>query len=415
MKKVLFLSYYFPPDGNVVSQIAAKFFKYLPRWGWQPVLLTKQFIYRGTRDYSYERDIPKNAKKFKALNFEPTSWLPWRLKALLDERFAVPDDKILWLPFATKEALQAIKKEHVNAIFAMAPPWTDLLIGQKLKQLTGIPLVIWLGDPWIDNPYRLYHHQSRYEREVQLEMGVFQSADYIVLAEFFLESLIQRYPFTKDKASVIPHGYDAEDFLLAAASLPQISDRIGDKLFIVYTGSFYGKHSPFPFIAALSELLHEHSDIKEKLEARFVGNMTKKILHEIRQDSRLYSVLKYDGVVPHSVSVQRLLEADVLLLVIHQVQKYALTTKLAEYLGSGKPILAIVPLDGVAAKLVRQTNSGIVVAPEDIQAIKQAILHFYELWQKKSLQPAVNQAIVQQFEINLLTQRLAKVLDQVAP
>lgn len=412
MKKVLFLSYYFPPHGSVVSRIAAKFFKYFPRWGWEPVLLTKQWIYRGTRDSSYERDIPKSAKKFKAYNFEPTSLLPWRLRAPLDELFAIPDDKIFWLPFATREALQVIKKEQVSAIFAMAPPWTDLLIGQRLKELTRIPLVVWLGDPWTDNPYRLYHYRSRYEQEVQLEEGVFRSADYIVLAEYFLDSLVQRYPFIRDKISVIPHGYDAEDFSLATASLQQKSAKVRDKFLIVYTGSFYGKHSPHPFLMGLSELLHEHPNIQERLEVRFVGDMTKEILRKIGQDSRLSLILKYDGVVPHSVSVKYLLEADVLLLVIHLAQKYALTTKLAEYLGSGKPILAVVPPDGMAAELIRKTNSGLVVAPEDIQAIKQAILHFYELWRKKRLQCPIDWNIVQQFESVQLTQRLAKVLDQ---
>lgn len=414
MKKVLFLSYYFPPDGSVVSRIAAKFFKYFPRWGWEPVLLTKQWIYRGTRDSSYERDIPKNAKKFKAFNFEPTSLLPWKLKAPLDELFAIPDDKIFWLPFATRKALQVIKKEHVSAIFAMAPPWTDLLAGQRLKKLTEIPLVIWLGDPWTDNPYRLYRHLSRYEQEVQLEEGVFRSADHIVLAEYFLDNLVQRYPFIRNKASVIPHGYDAEDFSLATALLQQESAEVKDKFLIVYTGSFYGKHSPYPLLAGLSELLHEHPNIKERLEVRLVGNMTKEILRKIGQDSRLSLILKYDGVVPHPVSVKYLLEADVLLLVTHPAQKYALTTKLAEYLGSGKPILALVPLDSVAAKLINQTNSGIVVDPEDTQAIKQALLDLYELWQKKGLQFAVNQDVVQQFEGTQLTQKLVQIFDQVA-
>jgi glycosyltransferase involved in cell wall biosynthesis len=414
MKKVLFLSYYFPPDSNVVAQIAAKFFKYFPRWGWEPILLTKRWIYRGTRDFSHEQDVPQSAKKFKALNLEPTNLLPWRLKAPLDELFAVPDDKILWLPFATRKALWLIKNESIDAIFTMAPPWTDLLIGQRLKKLTGIPLVIWLGDPWVDNPYRIYRHQSRYEREVRLEEEVFKSADHIVLAEYFLEGLIQRYPFIKDKASVIPHGYDAEDFNLALALLKRRNDKMKEKFRIIYTGSFYGEHSPYPFFAGLCEILHECPGIKNSLEVIFVGNMTKEILHKISQDTRLYSVFKYGGVVPHLAAVKLLLEADVLLLVIHQAQKYALTTKLAEYLASGKPILAIVPPDGASARLIKQTNSGIIVAPEDIQGIKQAILHFYELWKKKSLQIERNWNIVRQFERTQLTQRLIKILDQVA-
>lgn len=413
MKKVLFLSYYFPPDSNVVSRIAAKFSKFLPKYGWTPVLLTKRWIYHGTRDYSYERDIPKNAKKLKIFNFEPTSLLPWRLKAPLDEIFMIPDDKIFWLPSAVRKALQVIKEERVSAILAMAPPWTDLLAGQRLKKLTEIPFVIWLGDPWTDNPYRLYRHRSRYEREVQLEEEVFQSADYIILAEYFLNSLVQRYPFIRDKASVIPHGYDAEDFGLASALLQQEGDRVKDKFLIVYTGSFYGKHSPYPFLVGLSELLHEHPNMKERLEVRFVGSITKEILHNIGQNSRLSPILKYDGVVPHPISVKRLLEADVLLLVIHPVQKYALTTKLAEYLGSGKPILAVIPPDGIAAELIRQANSGLVIEPENIQAIKQGILHFYELWQQGNLQLTVNWDVIQRFEQARLTQQLAQILDQV--
>lgn len=412
MKKVLVIAYYFPPCGDVAAQRAVKFVKYLPKFGWQPVVLTARFLYRSPHDPSYLRDIPKGVAVHKVFNPEPTALLPWRIKSFLDDLFLVPDDKIFWLPFAVRAGLKIIKREGVNVIFATGNPWTALLVGQRLKELAKIPLVVDLRDPWTQNINRSWHDEARYKREVQLESQVLRVADHIItVSEPIKEMLTNAYPFVAGRISVIMNGYDSEDFAKGYQTFDsQNAQR--EKMLITNHGSFYGYELLEAFLKALQEIFREKPELKEKIEVRFIGGWGHKVIKRLIAQLDLKSNVKVMKYVEHSQNIRYLIDSDLLLLLIRP-QKYAYSAKIFEYLASGKPILALVPPDGVAAELIRQTNSGLVIEPEDIQAIRQGILHFYALWEQGSLLPAVNWDIVQQFERSRLTQQLAQILDKV--
>lgn len=221
---------------------------------------------------------------------------------------------------------------------------------------------------------------------------------------------MKRYPFTVGKITVITNGYDKEDF----AKLDQVfqaKDRQRQKMLITNHGSFYGDELIKAFLIALQELCKEKPGLKDKIEVKFIGGWGHKMIKNLANQLGLQSIVKVVKYIEHAENIKYLMTSDLLLLI--RPQKYAYSAKIFEYLASGKPILALVPTDGVAAALIRQTNSGLVVESENIQAIKQAILHFYELWQQGNLHFNVNWDIIQQFERSRLTQQLAQILDQV--
>lgn len=405
------IAYYFPPCGDVAAQRAVKFVKYLPKFGWQPVVLTARFLYRTPHDPSYLRDIPMGVAVHKVFNPAPTVLLPWRIKSFLDELFLIPDDKILWLPFAVRAGLKIIKREGVDVIFATGNPWTALLVGQRLKELAKTPLVVDLRDPWTQNVNWLWRDEARYKREVQLESQVLGIADHIItVTEPIKEMLMNAYPFAAGKISVITNGYDGEDFAKGHQAL-SAQNRQRQKMIITNHGSFYGYELLEAFLQALQGIFREKPELKEKIELRFIGGWGHKVIKRLIAQLDLKSNVKVMKYVEHSQNIRYLIDSDLLLLI--RPQKYAYSAKIFEYLASGKPILALVPPDGVAAELIRQTNSGLVIEPDDIQAIKQGILHFYELWRQGDLQLTVNWDLIQQFERAKLTQQLAQILDQV--
>ena len=407
LHRVLIISYCFPPFGTVDAQRIVKFVKYLPHFNWQAVILTARFAYRNPFDFSYLQDIPKGTRIYRVFNPEPTSLFPWRLKSLLDEALMIPDDKILWLPFAIKTALKIIRDERIEVIFATGSPWTVLLIGQRLKNLSGIPLVVDLRDPWTQNINRVWRSQIRYEKETQVESQVLKNADHIItVSEPIREMLIEKYPFTEDKVTVIFNGYDEEDFKDVDRNYQN------QKMVISNHGSYYGEKPFRNFLLALRQITLERPELEEKIEVRFIGNQRWRTIKRTVRELRLSSVVKLTGYVEHAQNIRCLLSSD--LLIIIRPQSYAYSAKIFEYLASGKPILALAPTNGVVAELIKKANAGLAVEPDDIRAIKQGILHFYKLWEKGQTASAFNWNIIRQFERKRLTQRLAHILDRIA-
>jgi len=413
MKKVLFISYYFPPFGGGGVQRAVKFVKYLPKFGWEPIILTAKYRYRQIKDSSYWTDAPQKTKIYRAFNFEPTSFLPWRIKSALDEQFMIPDDKIWWFPFAVKLGIKTINTENIKLIFATGSPWTALLVGTKLKKFTNRPLVIDFRDPWTQNFNRSRNSsQQRYEKERKLERMVLENADYVItVTEPIRQSFVKLYPFVKDKIKVIPNGYDEDDFSTVKKKFDISSC---NKFIITYIGSFYGRQSPKSFLLALKELMKELPELREKVKVRFIGNIVRpyrKLINKLG----LEDLVSLEGYVEHLESLKYLLESDVLLLVIGKGKgdEGVMTGKLFEYLASGKPILALVPVNGVAAELARKSGVSSLVDPEDKEGIKKEVLKLYNMHKTKNLILSPNWNIIRGFERKILTNDLAGVFNRV--
>ena len=430
--KVLIVTYYFPPAGGAGVQRTLKFVKYLREFGWEPVVLTAENADYPAYDESLLKELPPDVKIYRSKIIEPyklyrkltgkaegassdiaTLTLSENQKRKKSEvisewvrsTFFVPDARMLWYFFATKLGRKIIKKEKIDLIFSSAPPYTTHLIGHNLAKKSGLPWIAdfrdsWIG--WLSTP-QWRPKLSRFF-ETKMERSVLQDASKILtVSNGIKEDLLGRHSdLNDDRWILLPNGYDSQDFknVTATHKDPRIT--------ITYTGSMYGNRNPEALVVALEELVKTKPELSEKLLIRLVGRVGGPIIDRIKSStvSKMFELVPY---VTHAQSLEYLLSTDYALLIIDDApaNKGILTGKLFEYIGAGKPILALAP-DGEAADLIQSEQLGVVFHPNDIDAIKNHISELIEspFPENKKLQPP------NKFDRKFLTKSLADIFNK---
>ena len=407
MKKVLITAYHYPPLGGGGVFRSLKFSHYLPEFGYKPYVLTVKNPLLSQKDPLLMNEIPEEAEIFRTFSFEhkifraPRHFLNISLKW-----FFVPDENIGWIPTAVSKGKKLIKKNKINVIYASGPVWTTFLIGFLLKKKTKKPLVIDFRDPWTHNSNIKYPTKFHKFIEQKMEKAVVAEANYIiVVSDLIKDDIIKRYPFAASKIETLTNGFDPEDFKNLT------SKKRSNKFTITYTGSIYGLRTARSFLIGLKELIIENEDLEKNIEVHFVGNYGNETACLVRE-LQLEKYVKLKENVSHTKCIDFLMSSDVLLLLI--TSKENLTGKMFEYFASQKPIIAISPIDGLASKLIRSINAGIVIPPRNIELIKKAILLYYNRWiNKKLLQSPNYSEKIEKFNRKILTQRLSKIFDKV--
>jgi len=434
--KALIVTYYFPPAGGSGVQRTLKFVKYLPEFGWEPVVLTARDADYPSFDETLLGEVPPEGRVYRSKIVEPYAIyrkltgkkmgealdvslltlgdqrqrLSERISEWVRDAIFVPDARIGWLPFAVAMGKKIIRKEGIDMLYTTAPPYTTLLIGLFLKRATGLPWVVdfrdsWIG--WLTAPQWRPWFSRRLE--FRLEEAVLKEADRIlVVSNGVKEDLLSRHPELDDERWVwLPNGYDAEDFV--DVPLPPQDDR----LTITYTGSLYGPRNPHYLLIALRELFRKKPELKSQLKFKFVGRIAAPILKEL-EDPEFAGVFETLPYLKHRESVGHLLASDVSLLIIDDapVNKGILTGKLFEYIGARRPILALAP-EGNAAELIRRYKLGFVVHPKDVPAIKRLLLHLVEEWQNMQLKFQANNSDVEKFDRKNLTKELQGIFEEL--
>lgn len=435
-KKVLIISYYFPPSGGPGVQRVLKFVKYLREFGWEPVVLTVSDADYPVRDDSLFAEIPAGVRVYRSRILEPyrlyrmltgrkrdesvdiatvgmneheRKKISERLSEWLRACFFVPDARVLWLPFAIRLGRKIIREEKIDMLLSSAPPYTTHLIGLKLHRCNGLPWVAdfrdsWIG--WVSTPQ--WRPGVSRTIEEKMEHAVLAEADRVLtVSNGVKEDLLSRQPELDDaRWRLLLNGFDAADFADVKLKTKP------DKLTITYLGSLYGSRNPDSLLQAL-ELLQESGDASvNKITFRFVGRISAPIIERIKSSpaAAMFELVPY---VPHEESVSYLLASDVLLLIIDDTpaSRGILTGKLFEYIGAGKPILALAP-DGEAASLILQHKLGWVAPPNDVQKIKQTLLTITEAG-TNSGGNQLNEAMRKQFERKEQTRQLAEIMNEL--
>lgn len=422
MKRILMISYHFPPIGGVGSYRVLKFVKYLHQFGWKIVVLTVRNSLYFYYDNQLFQEIPSGVKVVRSESLDPFRILYLMKPFFLKETpqilssppplniqkfysfFLLPDSRIGWLPPAICTGLTIIKSFKPNIIFTTAPPYTALLIGAFLKKMSKTPFIADLRDLWVNNPFNPKPSKIHRLIDERLEKIVIEEADEVIaVAHGVLDELKKRYPLIEEKITIIPQGYDKNDFL-------NIDDLESfDKFTFVYAGTFYGKaNSPHNFFLALKKIFEETPNLKDKIQFVSVGKCTPSIKKFVNQIGIKENVI-FRGFVPHKESIKIMLSADVLLFLFDQVEgteKKFISGKTFEYLASRKPILALVPPDGLAAYYIKNSKTGIVVHPNNVEKIKEAILTFY--YRRFKFTPDTD--FIEKFSRENLTRILEKVM-----
>ncbi len=420
VNKVLVIAYYFPPMGLSGVQRTLKFVKYLRNYDWEPTVLTVTPTAYYALDYSMLRELTENnIRTIRTNSLDPTRLfesgkpvkMPHeRLRNFLSgisQAIFIPDNKVGWKREAIRAGRKLLQEEDFNVIFSTAPPYTCHLIGTALSKEFNIPLVVDYRDAWVDNPLHFYITPLHRLMHQKIEKKVLKTSNRIItINRRIKELMIRRYRFLSyNDIAIIPQGYDPEDFHLDKTSKLPYSDRMR----FTYAGTFYRNRTPKYFLRALSEVMKERPDLKDKIESVFIGTFRKENLAMI-ESLGLSGVVKVFGYLDHKSTVRYLMSSDVLWMTIGngKGEDQVSTGKLYEYLGSRKPIIGLVP-DGIAKTTILESGAGKVLNPDDVPGIKNSILEYYDLW-KKDLLPEIPFEFAQNFDRVRLTGELAREL-----
>jgi glycosyltransferase involved in cell wall biosynthesis len=413
--RVLVVAYYFPPVGGVGVQRTLKYVTYLPRWGWQPVVLTASNPVVAERDDEAARGLPPGLVIERAFAPEPAklrralgraargvmSLRPARSEpgpggvstrtpdavaapgegarsvrgygglaaawTEMERLLFFPEPEVNWAPFAVRRGVDVHRRSPVDAIYSSSGPVTCHIVAERLARRTKLPWVADFRDPWIGNAFAAPVPWLHRSRQARIERRIVERADRVVFATAGLaDAYSARYPWAADRFHVIYNGYDRADFASAPGSGPQ--PQTGAARFrITYAGSIYGDHELSIFLDGLETLFDRRPDLREELEVEFVGWLNlhnQAVAAQYATPDRLGSVLRFTGFVPHSEALEHLLAADAVLQIIGDGpgRSAVVVGKLAEYVGLDRQILAVVP-EGDARMMLRELDWGIIADP----------------------------------------------------
>ena len=400
--RVLLLTYYFPPSGGAGVQRTLKWVKYLRDFGVEPVVLTVEAGAYPKTDAGLARDVPPGVAVHRTRSLDPFGAYARltgrsRQQAVAEtsghlgegaspaERFArfvranvfVPDARVGWVPFAVQRGLYLLRNEPFDAVLTSGPPHSVHLAGWMLRARTGTPWVADFRDPWTDINYydELPRTTAAHAFDRWLERSVLERADRVVtVSPGWRDLLLGKVDRDPSDFAVIHNGFDPEDFGPAEAP-PE------DRFTLVYVGSLYGSRSPDALWQALVTL-RERGEI-ERLRLRLVGRIGEDVLATLRGFG-LDAVTEHVPYVPHDEAVREMQRATLLLLTVesYRHERGNLTGKVYEYLGAGRPVLALGPAEGDAADLLRETGTGRMFDREDAKGVAAHLRTLYAAWEQ---------------------------------
>lgn len=436
MNKVLILSYYFPPAGGSAVQRVLKFVKYLPKYGWQPVVLTAREKDYVLRDDSLLAEVPETVKivrtpapdlysRYNKMTKSGESQAAdlsalspggsgehgiHKLALAIRSAFFIPDARIGWLPFAVGKAIQIIRREKIKVVFATSPPFTTALAGGLVGSIMKIPWISDYRDPWTQAYFYFPRPPISQNFETFLERICLRKADRIVsINQRILNNLEAKYGKQPgSKKIVLPNGFDPEDF----NDLKPLRESC---FTITYTGTQNGRMHAGQFLKAIKQLGEKHPDFKKNIRLNFIGRIGPDVMHRFN-DIGYSGNLHFIDHLPHRECLRYTSGADLLLLLLPEIGgDVVMTGKLFEYLRSGNPVLCLAE-HGEAAEIIRRANAGFTVPNNDVDAIQKTIWSCYLKWKKgrRLLSKPPRKEVVDTYNREEVTKKLAGLFQQTA-
>ena len=423
MKKVLIISYKFPPDPNIGGFRIHGLAKYLPEFGWEAIILTTtlpgnpnaQFRVIQTPYYDVIGTWKKRfrlkseegvKKQFGITTIKNKKSLLDYILFFLEEIIACPDAQKGWYKYAVKAGSEILNNEHIDAMISCSKPETCHFIANELKTKYKIPWIADFRDLWAQNHYYQYGIIRRF-RKTKLELKTLSRADVLVTVS----------PLWAEKLSILHRGKVAYTITNGFDPAEMNTKRFGltSKFTITYTGMIYpGKQAPSKLFAALRGLISDGFMDPNDVEVRFYGPENELLASEI-EEYGLSDIAKQYGVVPRQTSFEKQRESQLLLLLNWEDQRergwYPL--KIFEYLAAQRPILAIGGSgDDVTKKLLDETKEG-MYAPsvEDIKIILRELYQEYKLKRKVSYNGDIEK--IDKYSCREMARKFAEVLDSL--
>ena len=438
MKRVLVITYYWPPSGGSGVQRWVKFAKYLPQEGWQPVIYTPENPEYTAIDHTLEAEIPHTTEIIRHPITEPydlyrklmgkgastdmktltagasggavteissgsKSWKQ-RLSLWIRGNLFVPDPRVGWVRPSVRFLKKYLAEHPVDVIVTTGPPHSMHLIGQRLHRDLGIPWVADFRDPW-SRMYYLKHlpmSARTWRRLRSMEQSVLDSCTTALAVTPLVQEEFQAQ--TATPVAMITNGYDGGDF-----DQPVEPDGFFN---IVHTGLFAADGNPLNFWKVLGIKAWAEPDFKEALRLRLVGKVDREVYAAIEEAGLAGNVVDL-GYCDHLTAVREQLAASVLILPLRNDPEYRpiLPGKLFEYLASRRPVLGIGQEDGAMARVLADTGAGVTADWNNVDAMRAFIDTAWEQHKAGGVPPVGGD--ITRFSRRSLTRELAALLENV--
>jgi glycosyltransferase involved in cell wall biosynthesis len=423
-KKLLIITYYWPPAGGPGVQRWLKFVKYLPKFGIQPIVYIPENPTYPILDEGLQTDVSDKAIIIKNKIFEPyqiagffsknktkkisSGIIPNQKKQSFLDRFLlwirgnvfIPDARFLWVRPSVKYLKKYIKENQIDTIVTSGPPHSLHLIGLQLKKELEVKWLADFRDPWTTIGYHKALKLSRYaeKKHKKLEHQVLNSADIIIVTSKTTKAEFQN--ITSQPIEVITNGYDVEN-----SAKPML-----DKAFtMAHIGSFLSDRNPKVLWQVLRELTMENEGFKVDFQLKLIGKISQEVLDTIASFGLENHIVNL-GYISHKEAVLEQRKSQVLLLIEinSEETKSIIPGKVFEYIVSDRPILAIGPKNSDFAEIITSTNTGVFFTYDEKERLKSILLQYYNHFKQDALK--VNAVGLQQFSRKNLTEQLAKIL-----
>jgi glycosyltransferase involved in cell wall biosynthesis len=400
LRKVLIISYYWPPSGGSAVQRWLKLVKYLREYGWEPVVYTPENPEYPSIDESLLDDVLPGQRLIRQPIWEPYSWykkvvglrktdtinvgflhekkknpLAENLSVWLRGNLFIPDARKFWIKPSIRFLTRLLQQEHFDAVISNGPPHSMHLIAHGVHRSLGIPWLADFCDPWtgIDFYDKLKLTSFADRKHHRLEKMVLRSADRVIVVT---PDMAKEFKQIADRMyDVVTNGFDESDFNKKPEAVQS------EKFSIAHIGSLVPARNPVILWEVLSEMCKEVNGFAEKLEIKLAGKVDHSVLQSI-EEAGLGGFLRREKYLEHDRAILELHTSQVLLLLINRSvnAKGILTGKIFEYLAAGRQILCLGPTDGDAAGILAETGAGLISDYEDIQTLKTNILYYYNLF-----------------------------------
>ena len=426
-KKILIITYYWPPAGGPGVQRWLKFVKYLPDFGIQPIVYVPENPTYPIVDEKLVKEVSDKAIILKHTIFEPyqlaslfsknktkkisSGIIPNQKKqSFLDKTFLwirgnlfIPDARVFWVKPSVAFLEKYIVENTIDTIVTSGPPHSLHLIGLELKQKLNLKWFADFRDPWTTIGYHKSLRLSRFaaKKHKTLERQVLNTADTIIVTSKTTKTEFEA--ITSKPISVITNGYDTEEVGKQTLDL---------KFSLAHIGSFLSERNPLILWESLVELITEIPDFKSHLEIKLIGAVSQEVLETIQQFG-LNVYLNNLGYVSHVEAIAHQRKSQVLILIeINSADtKSIIPGKLFEYMVSNRPIIAIGPRDSDFSEIITNTNTGVFFDYSEKLKLKRVILDFYNQFLEGKLQS--NGVGLQNYSRRNLTRNLVELLNKM--
>jgi len=426
MKKVLIITYYWPPAGGPGVQRWLKFVKYLGEFQIGPIVYIPENPEYPILDNSLNKEVPQNITILKHKIFEPyflaklfskkhTSTISsgiiadgkkqnllQKLFLYIRGNFFIPDARKFWVKPSVEFLSDYISKNNITTIITTGPPHSLHLIGLGLKQKHELNWIADFRDPWTQIGYHKKLRMSKRSREkhLELEKRVLSEADHIITTSFTTKAKFEK--ITSRPISVITNGYD----VLNQSEVP-----LDPQFTISHIGSLLSGRDPKNLWRVLGELASKNSDFASDLKIKLVGAVSDEVVLSMKAFG-LGDHLEISGYVSHGEALKIQQRAQVLLLIEidSEETKGIIPGKLFEYMAAKRPILAVGPPEWDVERILKETSTGSCFNYGEAENLKTQILSYYELFKKdKLISESKN---IEKYSRRNLTGNLAQLLTE---